>query len=116
MFAWLEGLASRDLSENALWELGFTEGYHTQPAVAGDTVYALSRILRVEAAPDELQDHAAVVSVQFIGVKNITAAAALEQYGSDLFIKENSKKGLGKEKISHKIFEIERRLLVKKRG
>ncbi|MDY6919854.1 MAG: MaoC family dehydratase [Pseudomonadota bacterium] len=116
VFAWLEGLASRDLSENALWELGFTEGYHTQPAVAGDTVYALSRILRVEAAPDELQDHAAVVSVQFIGVKNITAAAALEQYGSDLFIKENSKKGLGKEKISHKIFEIERRLLVKKRG
>ncbi|MDX1735480.1 MAG: MaoC family dehydratase, partial [Halioglobus sp.] len=26
VFAWLEGLASRDVSENALWELGFTEG------------------------------------------------------------------------------------------
>jgi 2-methylfumaryl-CoA hydratase len=49
VFAWLEGLASRDVSENALWELGFTEGYHTQPAVSGDTVAALSRVVATEA-------------------------------------------------------------------
>ena len=116
VYAWLEGLASRDLSENAVWELGFTEGYHTQPAFAGDTVFALTRILRVDDAPDELKDHASVVSLQFIGVKNITAAAALEQHGADLFIKENDKKALGKSKITDKIFEIERRLLIKKRG
>lgn len=116
VYAWLEGLASRDLSENSLWEIGFTEGYHTQPAFAGDTVFALSRILAVSDAPGELKDLTSVVSVQFIGVKNISSAKALEQYGADLFIKENDKKDLGKEKIKEKIFEIERQLLIKKRG
>jgi 2-methylfumaryl-CoA hydratase len=116
VYAWLEGLASRDLTENAIWELGFTEGYHTQPAVSGDTVFALSRILAVEDAPRELAANASVVSIQFVGVKNITSSAALEQYGADLFIKENNKKTLGKEKIKDKIFEIERRLLIKKHG
>jgi len=113
VFAWLEGLASRDVSENALWELGFTEGYHTQPAVSGDTVACLSRVLATEAAPGV--DHAGIVTFQFIGVKNISAACALETYGADLFIKENNKQKLGKDKISDKIFEIERRLLLKRR-
>ncbi len=114
VYAWLEGLASRDISENAVWELGFTEGYHTQPAFAGDTVAALSRILAVEDAPGELADAASVVTIQFIGVKNITSRDALQKFGADLFIKENDKKDLGKEKIDEKIFEIERRLLIKK--
>ena len=113
VFAWLEGLASRDLSENAVWELGFTEGYHTQPTVTGDTVAALSRILALEEGPEGLD--VGVVTVQFIGVKNISAAAALDTYGEDLFIKETAKRGLGKDKIGAKIFEIERKLLIKKR-
>jgi 2-methylfumaryl-CoA hydratase len=113
VFAWLEGLASRDVSENALWELGFTEGYHTQPAVSGDTVAALSRVVATETLPNT--DAAGIVIFQFIGVKNISAAAALETYGADLFVKENDKQQLNKEKISHKIFEIERRLLIKRR-
>ncbi len=113
VFAWLDGLASRDVSENAVWELGFTEGYHTQPAFAGDTVGALSRILTVEDVPGA--DAYGLVGMQLIGVKNISAAAALEQHGSDLFVKEDAKRGLGKDKISDKIFEIERRLLIKRR-
>ncbi len=113
VFAWLEGLASRDVSENALWELGFTEGYHTQPAVSGDTVAALSRVVATETLPNN--DAAGIVTFQFIGVKNISAAAALETYGADLFIKENDKQKLSKEKLSSKIFEIERRLLIKRR-
>ena len=113
VFAWLEGLASRDVSENALWELGFTEGYHTQPAVSGDTVAALSRVVATETLPNN--DSAGIVTFQFIGVKNISAAAALETHGADLFIKENDKQKLSKEKISSKIFEIERRLLIKRR-
>ncbi|OUR91274.1 acyl dehydratase [Gammaproteobacteria bacterium 42_54_T18] len=115
VFAWLEGLASRDITENTVWELGFTEGYHTQPAIAGDTVSSLSRILKVEDAPAELADVASIITIQFIGVKNLTAATALEKHGTDLFIKENNKKALGKEKITDKIFEIERRLIIKKR-
>ncbi|MEZ5501968.1 MAG: MaoC family dehydratase [Halioglobus sp.] len=113
VFAWLEGLASRDVSENAIWELGFTEGYHTQPAFAGDTVGALSRVLAVTDIPGA--PHYGLVSMQLIGVKNIAAAAALEQYGAGLFVKEDAKRDLGQEKITDKIFEIERRLLIKRR-
>ena len=113
VFAWLDGLASRDVSEHAVWELGFTEGYHTQPAIAGDTVGALSRILAVEDVPGAAGY--AAVTMQLIGVKNIAAAAALEQYGADLFTKEDSKRELGKDKIPAKIFEIERRLLIRRR-
>ena len=113
VFAWLEGLASRDVSEHAVWELGFTEGYHTQPAFAGDTVGALSRILAVEDAAGS--DLYGVVTMQLIGVKNISAAAALQTHGADLFIKEDVKRGMGKDKIADKIFEIERRLLIRRR-
>jgi 2-methylfumaryl-CoA hydratase len=115
-FAWLEGLASRDVSENSVWDLGFTEGYHTQPTVGGDTLASLSRVLAAEDAPGELAAKFGVVSFQLIGVKNIIAANALARYGEDLFIKENDKKEIGKEKIEQKIFEVERRLLIRKRG
>lgn len=113
VFAWLDGLASRDVSEHAVWELGFTEGYHTQPAFAGDTVGALSRILSAQALPGN--DGYGVVTMQLIGVKNMRAAAALDTHGADLFIKEDSKRAIGKDKIADKIFEIERRLLIKRR-
>ncbi|MBL4867960.1 MAG: MaoC family dehydratase N-terminal domain-containing protein [Pseudomonadales bacterium] len=115
VFAWLDGLASRDVSENTLWEVGFTEGYHTQPAIEGDTVAPITRILSVTDAPGELAKVASIVTTQLIGVKNIQSAAAIDKHGEDLFIKENDKKGLGKDKITDKIFEIERQLLIKKR-
>ncbi len=108
VFAWLCGLASRDTSENILWDLGYTEGYHTQPAYTGDTVYAMSRVLAKEAD--------GIIQFQLIGVKNLGGKEALQKYGTDLFLKENGKKDMGKEKIPEKIFEIERQLLVKKRG
>ena len=113
VFAWLDGLASRDVSEHAVWELGFTEGYHTQPAFAGDTVGALTRILAVDDVAGA-SDYG-IVTMQLIGVKNISAAAALDKHGEDLFMKEDAKRALGKEKIVDKIFEIERRLLIKRR-
>ncbi len=113
VFAWLAGLASRDTTENALADFGYTEGYHTQPAVSGDTVYAISRVLAKEEGPKGLT--AGVVTFQLIGVKNIRPKEALEKFGADLFVKENNKKDLGKEKIPEKIFEIERRVLVKKK-
>jgi 2-methylfumaryl-CoA hydratase len=114
VFAWLEGLASRDVSENAVWELGFTEGYHTQPAVSGDTIAAVSRVLAVDPSP-VLGDDLGLVTFQLVGVKGVSAATAVQTYGADLFFKENDKKDKGKEKIAAKIFEIERRLLVKRR-
>jgi 2-methylfumaryl-CoA hydratase len=113
VFAWLNGLASRDTTENAIWELGFTEGYHTQPAFAGDTVYALSRVLHKEEVAE--CEGAGVVTFQLIGIKNVLPLEALEKFGVDLFLKENDKKDAGKEKIDQKIFEIERRVLIRKR-
>jgi len=113
VFAWLAGLASRDTSENSIVDLGYTEGYHTQPAVSGDTVYAISRVLAKDESVAGV--NAGVVTFQLIGIKNIRPKECLEKYGADLFLKENNKKDLGKEKIPEKIFEIERRLLIKKK-
>jgi hypothetical protein len=48
-------------------------------------------------------------------LSHVSAAAALEEYGADLFIKEDTKRDLGKDKIPAKIFEIERRLLIRRR-
>ncbi len=112
VFAWLLGLASRDVSENAIWELGWHDGYHTQPTFAGDTIAALSRVLAVDpdAAPEL---GAGRVRFQLVGVKNVRAAEALERFGADLFEREGDKRRAGKEKIPEKIFEIERDVLVR---
>ncbi len=113
VFAWLIGLASRDTTENMVWDLGYTEGYHTQPATSNTTVGAISRVLAVEDGP---LPNTGTVQFQFIGVAGMKTSEALDQFGEDLFIKENDKKNLGKEKITTKIFEIERKVLLKKRG
>ena len=113
VFAWLLGLASRDVTENAVWDLGYHDGYHTQPTFAGDTVAALSRVLAVEAGPTP---EAGVVRMQLVGVKNVRAEEALDRFGEDLFLNENSKRDLGKEKIPEKIFEIERAVLIRSGG
>lgn len=112
VFGWLVGLASRDLTENMLWDLGYTEGYHTQPAISGDTVGAISRILETGDGP---LPGTGILYIQLIGVKNIATAQALENFGEELFIKEGQKKKSGKDKIPAKIFEIERKILIKKK-
>lgn len=113
VFAWLLGLTSRDIGENAIWELGMHAGFHTQPAVSGDTIYALTRVLAVEPAPSGLEGDAGIVRTQLIGIKNLRPRAAVDQYGAELFMPEHEKKNRGVAKISHKIFEIERSLLVR---
>ena len=113
IFAWLLGLASRDISENAIWDCGYTEGYHTQPAKTGDTISVIHRVIGEE--PIDNTFAAGIKQFQVIGIQGMQAKAALDKYGADLFVKENSKKKIGKEKIPEKIFEIERRLLIKKR-
>lgn len=113
VFAWIAGLASRDTSENALYDLGYHEGYHTQPTTAGDTLYAVSRVLDVEPGPEGMD--AGIVTFQLVGLKNLNGRAALDRWGADLFVKESDKRKLGLEKLPEKIFEIERRLLTRKR-
>ena len=110
VFGWLLGLASRDVTENAVWELGYHDGYHTQPTFAGDTVAAITRICDVSEA-DAPGIDAMRIRMQLIGVKNISAPDALARYGQALFMRENDKKRAGMEKIPEKIFEIERDVL-----
>ena len=73
----------------------------------------MTRILAVEDAPGS--GGYGIVTAQLIGVKNMTARAALDEFGEELFIKEDSKREAGKDKIPEKIFEIERRLLIPRR-
>jgi 2-methylfumaryl-CoA hydratase len=116
VFAWLLGLASREATENAMWDLGYHDGYHTQPTFAGDTLGALTRVLAVtpvDLSGDGTQD-AGVVRMQLVGVKNVTAAQALERYGAALFEPESGKKGAGGDKIPEKVFEIERESLIRR--
>ena len=74
-----------------------------------------ARGLRAVEPSPLLGDDLGVVTFQLVGVKGLSSTAAVKTYGADLFLKENDKKDRGKEKIAAKIFEIERRLLVKRR-
>ena len=112
VFAWLEGLASRDISENALCDIGYTEGYHTNPVKTGDTLYALSRVLAKKDCQSDLG--IGTITTQLVGIKNMTGEHALRQYGQEIFQRESNKQR--NNRIPVKIFEIERRLLVKKRA
>lgn len=113
VLAWVLGLASRDVSENALWEWELDEGYHTQPLVSGDTITALTRIESVQ--PFEGSHRVARVRMRHVGFKNVRPEAVLEAHGEDVFVRENAKRKLGKAKIPEKIFEIDRTALIKRR-
>ena len=56
VFAWLEGLASRDVSEKRAVELGFTEVI-TQPAVSGDIGGGAVAVVATETLPTTIPRH-----------------------------------------------------------
>ncbi|HNN01806.1 MAG TPA: acyl dehydratase, partial [Turneriella sp.] len=84
------------------------------PSKSGETVYCIHRVLAKEPVDGKLKSGA--IQFQVIGLRDIKPKPAIEKYGADLFIKENDKKDMGKEKIPEKIFEIERRLLIRSRA
>ena len=97
VFAWIASLASRDTTANALWDLGYDKGSHSGPVLAGDTLYAASRVL--EKRPHNPQS--GIVKFKLVGVKNETPDSLLQR-GVDLF----------DGKFDQKVFEIERDLLL----
>src|SRR5579883_827797 len=105
VFAWIAALASRDVAGNALWEAGYEAGAHPNAVAAGDTLYALSKVLAVEE-----RGAGGLVSFSLIGVKNLTAEAAHAKYGEPLFTPELSKR---EARIPEKVFEIKRKLLIR---
>jgi itaconyl-CoA hydratase len=64
VFAFVAGLASEDTTENALEELSFDNGRHTNPVFAGDTLFAESI---VTAKRDGSRPDAGVVAFKLIG-------------------------------------------------
>jgi acyl dehydratase len=110
VFGWVASLASRDTSGNALWEAGFDSGAHPAGVVAGDTLYAASKVLSVESRGAD----SGLVTFKLVGTKN-TKPSALLDAGADLFSSELGKKA-PESKVKEKVFEIERTLLIRKRG
>ena len=64
VLAFCVGLASEETSENAICELGYDNGKHTNPVFAGDTLFAESTVL--EKRPSDRPD-AGIVKFKLIG-------------------------------------------------
>jgi len=97
VFAWTASLASRDTTANALWEIGYDKGSHPNPVLAGDTLFAASRVLEKR----ENNARSGIVRFKLVGVKN-ESSASLFKRGIDLF----------DGKFDEKVFEIEREVLL----
>lgn len=108
VLAWVLALGSRDTTGNAVWDLGLDDGGHPSGVLAGDTLFAASRVL----AKEPRGAHAGTVTFRIVGLKNTPARPLLER-GADLFTPE-----LGKTsgKVTEKVVEITRTLLVRRRA
>jgi 2-methylfumaryl-CoA hydratase len=108
VFGWIATLASRDVGGNTLWDVGYDQGAHPNGVVAGDTLYAASKVLAVRDAGAGGGE----VTFRLVGVKNKTAAQAFAEHGDALFADELSKKDA---KLKEKVFEITRTAYVRKK-
>jgi 2-methylfumaryl-CoA hydratase len=100
VFAWVASLASRDTTANALWELGYDKGSHPNPVLAGNTLYAASCVI----GKQERDEQTGIVRFKLVGVKNERPPTLLAA-GLNLFVG----------KFEHKVFEIERAVLLPRR-
>jgi 2-methylfumaryl-CoA hydratase len=104
VLAWAAALSSRDVAGNAIWDLGWSSGAHPAAVIAGDTLYAASKVLSIE---DQ------TVTLRLVATKNVRPSDVIER-GQDLFAPE-----LGKpapERIGEKVFESNRMLWLRRRG
>jgi 2-methylfumaryl-CoA hydratase len=109
VFAWVAALASRDTCGNVVWDARFDNGAHPSGVVAGDTLFAASKVLAV--TPHD--SRSAFVTFRLVGTKNVRAVELLAQ-GADLFTSELSKKDAAA-KVKEKVFEIDRTVLMRRR-
>lgn len=105
VLSWVLALASRDLAGNALWDAGLDAGAHPNGTLGGDTLYASSRVVAVRSVGPLVGE----VTLRVVGTKNQPGSAFVDQ---GLFEPELEKKDA---KISAKVVEITRKLLVRKR-
>jgi 2-methylfumaryl-CoA hydratase len=107
VFAWVASLASRDTCGNVVWDARYDGGAHPSGVVAGDTLFAASKVLSV--TPHDV--HSAFVTFRLVGVKNRLPSQLLAE-GADLFTSELAKKD---GKVKEKVFEIDRTVLMRRR-
>jgi 2-methylfumaryl-CoA hydratase len=107
VLAWALALASRDTGGNAIWDFGLDEGAHPSGVLAGDTIYAASRVENKR----EVGPSAGSVTLRVVGVKNVPTMTLLSR-GADLFTPELGKQ---QDKVPEKVVEITRTLLVRRR-
>ena len=107
VFAWVATLASRDTCGNVVWNLGFDEGAHPGGVIAGDTLFAASKVVRVTPRTHGTSE----VSFRLVGTKNVRPGTLLEK-GADLWTAELGKKDA---KVPEKVFEIDRSVLMLQR-
>jgi len=108
VFGFVASLASRDTCGNVVWDTGWDEGAHPNGVVAGDTLYAASKVLDRRDAGDRWGE----VTFRLVGVKNQRPDTLLDG-GAELFEPELSKDP--PDRIPNKVFEITRSVLVLKR-
>jgi 2-methylfumaryl-CoA hydratase len=108
VLAWVLSLTSRDTAGNAVWDLGLDDGAHPSGVLAGETLFAATKVL----AREDLGEHAGSVTLRIVGVKGTPTRVLLEK-GADLFTPELGK---AEGKVKEKVVEITRTLLVRKRG
>jgi 2-methylfumaryl-CoA hydratase len=107
VFAWTCALASRDTCGNVLWDLGYDNGAHPSGVVAGDTLFAASKVIAKE--PHDART--TKVTFRLVGTKNARPIDLLDkgEKGAELFSPELTKEA---SKVSAKVFEIDRTVLM----
>lgn len=108
VLSWVLSLTSRDTAGNAIWDLGLDEGAHPSGVLAGDTLFAATKVL----AKEERGPFAGSVTLRVVGLKGAQAKTLIEK-GADLFTPELGK---AEGKVREKVVEITRTLLVRRRG
>jgi acyl dehydratase len=99
VFAWAASLASRYTTANALWEMGYDKGSRPNPVLAGDTLYAASRVIEKQ----NRNEQTGIVRFKLVGVKNERPATLLAA-GLNLF----------DGRFDQKVLEIEGEVLLPK--
>ncbi|MEZ4302449.1 MAG: MaoC family dehydratase [Polyangiaceae bacterium] len=107
VLSWVLALGSRDTVGNGVWDLGLDDGAHTGSVLAGDTLFAATKVLSREA----WDARTGVVTLRVVGTKNVPPRALLAK-GASLFEAELPKT---EGRVPEKVVEITRRVLVQRR-
>lgn len=108
VFAWAVTLSSRETSGNALWDAGVDAGAHPGPLVAGDTLYATSKVVDVH----EHDERTGMVTFRIVGTRNVDGGTLLDR-GADLFTPELEKEAAAR--VPEKVVELSRTVLMRRR-